>query len=262
VALAELGRAVHWSGAHLQRVFTRLVGVSPRSYGEACRTQLGRRALLASGSVGEAVYDAGYGSVRAFYEETGRRLGMTPSTYAAGGRGATVRIGLVDTVLGRVLVAATESGLCAVRIGHDDEALLASLRAELPRAAFVRADEELGDVLAAVAALARGEKAGVDLPLDVASTAFQARVWDALQSIPTGETRSYAQIAAEIGHPTAVRAVGRACATNPVALVVPCHRVVRSDGSLGGYRWGLEVKSALLASEARGSAPRAPADRA
>ncbi|PWJ53448.1 AraC family transcriptional regulator, regulatory protein of adaptative response / methylated-DNA-[protein]-cysteine methyltransferase [Quadrisphaera granulorum] len=265
--LEELAALTGWSSRQLGRRFTEVLGTTPRAYGEALRTQRLRPALrqgrAAGGTVLDAAFSAGYGSVRAFYEQGAARLGMTPSQYAAGGSGERLLWSAGPAVVGgaeerRVLVVASLNGVVAVRIGDDDDALLAEVAAELPHADLAHEPEVLTDVVAAVAALARGAGGTVDpaapdqaspLPLDVRGTAFQAAVWAALRRIPAGQTRSYAEVAAELGRPTAVRAVARACATNPAALVTPCHRVVRSDGGLGGFRWGLEVKRALLAAE-------------
>ncbi|TNM64410.1 methylated-DNA--[protein]-cysteine S-methyltransferase [Streptomyces sp. NP160] len=260
--LEDLASLTGWSTRQLGRRFAEVLGTTPRAYGEALRTQRLRPALregrAGGGTVLDAAFAAGYGSVRAFYEQGAARLGMTPSQYAAGGSGerllwsaGPVDVGGVE--VRRVLVVASLAGVVAVRIGDDDDALLAEVAAELPLADLDHEPEVLTDVVAAVAALARGAgdapEGAAALPLDVRGTAFQAAVWAALRRIPAGQTRSYAEVAAELGRPTAVRAVARACATNPAALVTPCHRVVRSDGGLGGFRWGLEVKRALLAAE-------------
>jgi AraC family transcriptional regulator, regulatory protein of adaptative response / methylated-DNA-[protein]-cysteine methyltransferase len=265
--LEELAALTGWSTRQLGRRFSEVLGTTPRAYGEALRTQRLRPALREGradgGTVLDAAFAAGYGSVRAFYEQGAARLGMTPSQYAAGGSGERLlwSAGPVDVgdggaaggaVQRRVLVVASLAGVVAVRIGDDDGALLAEVVAELPHARLAHEPDVLTDVVAAVAALARGAAAtdgAPPLPVDVRGTAFQAAVWAALRRIPAGQTRSYAEVAVELGRPTAVRAVARACATNPAALVTPCHRVVRSDGGLGGFRWGLEVKRALLAAE-------------
>ena len=255
VPLAELAANANVSERQLARSFRQVLGVSPREYGEAVRTGNARQLLRDRESVTDAVYDAGYGSSRAFYEETGRRLGMPPREYARGAHGQQLFWSVTSVTIGaheRWLIAvASNNGLCAVRIGPDIDALVAEVTAEFPAAELERDDEQLADIMSALALLARGEPSQRDIPLDVHGTAFQARVWDALVHIPRGETRSYSDVAESIGRPTAVRAVARACATNPVALVVPCHRVVRSDGSLSGYRWGLEIKGSLLVAEGR-----------
>ncbi|WP_336921304.1 methylated-DNA--[protein]-cysteine S-methyltransferase [Aquipuribacter sp. SD81] len=278
VPAADLARAAACSPRQLHRAFAAVLDVGPLQYGRAVRTGRAREVLRAAGSVGDAVWEAGYGSARGFYEEVGRRLGMSPAEYADGGRGRHLQWSWTPTAVGPVLVVVSPDGICAVRIGapatglpgaaEADEAvadgagadeavadLLAEVADELPHAHLDRDDAALVHVLDAVRALAagraadRGDGSGSGLPLDVAGTAFQARVWRALQEIPAGETRTYTEVARSIGSPTSVRAVARACATNPVALVVPCHRVVRSDGSLAGYRWGLAVKQSLLDAE-------------
>ena len=258
VPALDLAAAAHCSPRQLHRAFAAVLQVTPLQYGRAVRTGRARDVLRSAGTVTDAVWEAGYGSARGFYEETGRRLGMSPAEFAAGARGRRLQWSAVDTALGAVLVVVSPDGICAVRIdagavAAHPQAMLAEVRAELPHAELVRDDAGLVHVTAAVEALARGEGRGADLPLDVAGTAFQARVWRALQDIPAGTTSTYTQVAATIGSPTSVRAVARACATNPVALVVPCHRVVRADGSLAGYRWGLAVKQSLL--DAERSAP-------
>lgn len=258
--LAELARALEWSPDHLQRTFRRWVGVSPRQYAQAVRTERVKTALRDGGQVTAAVYGAGYGSTRAFYETASLRLGMDPSTYGAGGTGSEVRYTITPSCVGLVLLAATETGLCAVKVGDGEAALLDDLKRELPRSDMRRADEELADVAATVREITEGHPPGRDLPLDVTGTAFQARVWEALRRIPPGTIRSYTEVAGDIGSPSAVRAVANACGANPVALVVPCHRVVRSNGALGGYRWGIEVKAELLRREAAGTATGTPAE--
>lgn len=255
----DLAAAARCSARQLHRDFAAVLGVSALQYGRAVRTGRAREVLRRAGTVTDAVWEAGYGSARGFYEEAGRRLGMTPAEFASGARGRRLQWTATDTVLGAVLVVVSPDGICAVRIdehasAEQPGAMLAEVEAELPHAELVRDDEALVQVAAAVQALARGERGDVEMPLDVAGTAFQARVWQALREIPAGTTRTYTEVAATIGSPTAVRAVARACATNPAALVVPCHRVVRSDGSLAGYRWGLAVKRSLLERE-RGREP-------
>jgi AraC family transcriptional regulator, regulatory protein of adaptative response / methylated-DNA-[protein]-cysteine methyltransferase len=251
--LEVLSKKVGWSPHHLQRVFRRCVGVTPRQYADAIRLQRVKRSLRDGSGVTAAVYDAGYGSARAFYEKASLRLGMAPSAYAAGGPGSDIGYALSSSNVGLLLVAVTERGLCAVKIGDSATALVDGLCKEFPLSELRRADEDLAGVVASVRALAEGHQVATELPLDVRGTAFQARVWEALRQIPAGSTRSYTEVAASIGLPTAVRAVANACGANPVALVVPCHRVIRTDGSLGGYRWGIEVKAELLRREAAGT---------
>lgn len=249
--LSELSAAVGLSVSHLQRSFRRRFGLSPADY--LAQRKLGSlRASLREGrDVSAALYDAGYGSPSRVYETGAARLGMTPARYRAGGDGEEVRWSLVDTVLGQALVATTQRGICMVELGEDDAALETRLRAEFPRASLQRVDAGRDEFLAprvrAVADALAGNEARV--PLALVGTAFQKRVWDALMKIPRGQTRSYAELAASLGAPRAARAVAKACAHNRVAVVVPCHRVIRGDGSLGGYRWGLDMKRGLLARE-------------
>jgi len=247
--LEDLAKATGYSPFHLQRTFQAMVGISPKQYGDAVKAERLRRGLRAGDGVAGALYGAGYGSPSRVYERSAALLGMTPASYAAGGRGAAIRFALTDGPLGRVLAAATEKGLCMVALADDDGALEAELRRDFPEARVERDDAALEPVIRAVLAhLADG--APIDgLPLDVRATAFQWRVWRALAAIPPGETRTYGDLAAALGNSGAARAVGRACATNPVSLVIPCHRAVGSNGSLTGYRWGVARKRALLARE-------------
>lgn len=246
--LTELGAAVGLSPSHLQRMFKRAVGMSPKQYAVQVRAGHFKTELRRGASVTEAVYDAGYGSSRAAYDRRTDALGMTPGAYARGGAGQHIGYALTDSPLGRLLVAATERGLCAVRFG-EDAPLLAELRAEYPKAELIDDAPGLAPQVAAVLAHLAGRPARLDWPTDAPGTAFEQRVWTAIQSIPPGQTRTYAQLAEMIGQPSAARAVASACAANPVALLVPCHRVVRTGGAPGGYRWGLERKRALLAQE-------------
>jgi AraC family transcriptional regulator, regulatory protein of adaptative response / methylated-DNA-[protein]-cysteine methyltransferase len=247
VPLDSLCGAAACTPRQLQRDFAQVLGISPRQYGQAVRAERTRETLRASASVIDAVYSSGYGSVRAFYEEAAVRLGMTPSEYVAGGVAVPLLWSIVSTDVGEVIAVATPRGLAAVRIGAQDD-LIREVEAEFRPAALVRDDAAMSDVMAALRELAVGHPAP-ELPVDVQGTAFQARVWSALRMIPAGETRSYTEVAESLGSPTSVRAVARACATNRVALAIPCHRVVRSDGNLAGYRWGLEVKERLIAAE-------------
>jgi len=249
VTLQQLGRVAGLSPFHLQRTFQRIVGLTPKAYAAARRTESFKRTLRKGSDVTSAIYEAGYGSSSRAYEKSGERLGMTPSEYRRGGKGMRIRYATVSSPLGRLLVGATERGVCSVALGDDDAALAMSLRREYPHAQLERAGDGLGDLIEAVVERLEGSRTGAQVPLDVTATAFQWRVWRALQTIPHGTTRSYAQIAASIGKPGAVRAVARACASNRVALIIPCHRVVRSDGDLGGYRWGVERKAELLQRE-------------
>ncbi|MFZ5826375.1 MAG: bifunctional DNA-binding transcriptional regulator/O6-methylguanine-DNA methyltransferase Ada [Bacillota bacterium] len=248
-SLAELGTAVGLSPFHLQRLFKRATGLSPREYANHCRLERLKVGLKQGATVTEALYEAGYGSSRALYDQAQTHLGMTPSAYRRGGAGERIAYACAETPLGWVLVAATGRGLCALRFGEAEGALVAELAAEFPRAALVPGASELAPYVEAVKAYLSGGRTSLDLPLDVKATAFQQQVWGALRSIPYGEVRSYREVAAMIGQPAAVRAVARACATNPVALAVPCHRVVRANGDLSGYRWGVERKQRLLERE-------------
>lgn len=252
--LSELGRRVGVSPSHLQRQFKRLVGVSPRAYLSALRLERAKGRLRAGSPVTAAAFDAGFGSTRAFYESAGDRLGMTPSTYRNGGAAETVFYAMVTTSLGPLLVARTQRGVCAIRFEAGD-APEEDLAREFPAATIRRDEGSLGAVAEAVVQAIDG-RGDVDLPLDVRGTAFQLRVWEALRAIPRGETRAYAEVARAIGRPTAVRAVAGACAANPVAVLVPCHRVVGSDGRLTGYRWGTDRKQALLEAEGAQVPPR------
>ncbi len=247
---SRLAARVGWSKRHLQRRFADTVGVSMPAYRRAMQAERVRAALRSGATVTDAVFDAGYGSARAFYEHGAPRLGMNPAEYAASGRGHHIRYTVVDSVLGWILVAATDLGICAVRIGTDPDKLIGELAGEFSGARLDRADRELADIGAAVRALSEGV-GDPDLPIDVRGTAFQVQVWEALRRIPAGTTVSYRELAAVIGRPTAARAVASACAANPAALVVPCHRVVQADGSIGGYRWGRDTKVSLLAAERR-----------
>lgn len=249
-SLAALGEAVGMSPQHLQRVFSRATGLSPKQYAAGQRAERLKAALRQGASVTTALYDAGYGSTRALYDKAHLHLGMSPGAYRRGGEGVAITYAFADTPLGRMMLAATGAGICALRFG-DEEALRAELRAEFPRATLREEPDGLQEYLGAVGAYLAGANRSLDLPLDVAATEFQQRVWRALRAIPYGETRSYKDVAGMIGDPKAVRAVARACATNPVALVVPCHRVVRSGGELSGYRWGVERKRRLLEGERR-----------
>ena len=252
VTLDRLGRAVGLSPWHLQRTFKRITGVTPRAYAGAQRMERMKARLKQGDSVTRATYEAGYSSPSRAYDGTRAHLGMTPGAYRRGGRGIRIRFTTVSTALGQVLVAATDRGVCAVTLGDEAAALEAALRREYPEATVERSDEELHGWAGSVVARMAGDEAE-RVPIDVAGTAFQRRVWEALQRIPRGSTRSYSEIARELGQPSAARAVARACAGNRLAVVIPCHRVVREDGGLGGYRWGVDRKRELLAREA---APR------
>jgi AraC family transcriptional regulator of adaptative response/methylated-DNA-[protein]-cysteine methyltransferase len=249
--LAELGRRSGLSPYHLQRTFKRIVGVTPREYADARRSERVRGRLRRGEEVLAATYGSGYGSSSRLYEQAPQQLGMTPGRFRSGGRGERLRWAVVRSPLGRLLVAATERGLCRVALGPTVRELEDLLRRELPEAERVRDERALREWIEPLLSYLEGDLPLPDLPLDVQATAFQRRVWQALRAIPEGERLSYEEIARRIGRPRAVRAVGGACAANPVALVVPCHRAVRKDGSEGGYRWGRERKRALLDLERR-----------
>jgi AraC family transcriptional regulator of adaptative response/methylated-DNA-[protein]-cysteine methyltransferase len=252
VTLSGLARAIGGSPYHLLRTFQRVLGVSPREYADACRLGCLKAALRNGEGVASATYMAGYGSGSRVYERAPASLGMTPAAYAGGGAGADVRYALVASPLGRLLVAATPRGVCAVKIGDTDRALELDLRAEYPAARIAKDDGQLEAWTRTILGSFRPGAPDPRLPLAVRATAFQRRVWRELQRIPRGTTRSYSDVARRIGRPGAARAVARACATNPVAVVVPCHRVVREDGALGGYHWGVERKRSLLENERAG----------
>jgi len=245
LTLADLGEAIGLSPAHLQRLFKRVTGISPRQYADACRLGVLKQRLRQRPTVLTALFEAGYGSTSRLYERAAAQLGMTPATYKRGGKNMQIRFCLADCLLGRLLLGVTDRGICAVYLGSTDLPLEESLRQEYPAARIERSEGEVPGLVQILEHLA-GSRPHLDLPLDVQATAFQWRVWQELCKIPYGQTRTYRQIAEALGEPQSVRAVGRACATNPVSVVIPCHRAVRADGGLGGYRWGLERKQALL----------------
>ncbi len=250
IPLQELADAVGMSAAHLQRLFTSIVGTSPSGYLRSRRAEEFRRALKETQTVSAATFGAGYAASSRAYADATRYLGMTPSVYRRGGEGVTIRWAAADTPLGRLVIGATEVGLCWVSLAASDDTLVSELRDEFPRASIIVGhDETLDAMLQAVVARLQGERSAPDVAIDMQVTAFQQRVLDALIAIPFGETRSYAQIAAAIGKPGAARAVANVCATNRVAVVIPCHRVIHSDGSMSGYRWGNPIKKALLQAE-------------
>lgn len=249
-SLATLAARLGGSPYHLQRNFKRLVGVTPREYADAVRLRKVKRGLRQGDAVTGAMFDAGYGSSSRFYERAVPKLGMLPSTYRRGGAGMNIQYTIVDSSLGRLLVASTSRGVCAISMGSSDAELERALTREYPAATIEGNDRALGKWAKTILGHLAGRRPRLDLPLDVQATAFQWQVWQALDAIPYGETRTYGAIAAAIGHPRAMRAVARACATNPVALAIPCHRVVAADGTTGGYRWGATRKKKLLSSEA------------
>jgi len=249
LSLADLSQKLKISPTHLQRTFKQTLGVSPRQYADALRLKKCKSQLKTGAPVVAAIYDAGYGSSRALYERAPSQLGMTPATYRKGGAGLLIYFDTAPCSLGFLLVAATEKGICAVTLGDEAEKLEANLKSEFFASEIERDSSQLQRNIKAVLELLDDRKSHFDFSLDVRATAFQWRVWQELQKIESGQTRSYSQIAAQIGQPTATRAVARACATNSVALLIPCHRVVREGGALSGYRWGLERKAELLKRE-------------
>jgi AraC family transcriptional regulator of adaptative response/methylated-DNA-[protein]-cysteine methyltransferase len=247
--LETLGRALGMSPFYLQRSFKALTGITPRAYADSRRLNSLKAGLREGHSVTRSLYDAGYGSSSRLYEKSAAQLGMTPARYRKQGEGVVIHYAVASTRIGEMLLAATEQGICSIQFGESAAALEQQLRGEYPKAEISRTDGKLSDQVKALRAIIDG-KSTAALPLDIQATTFQRRVWQELQSIPRGATKSYSKIAADIGHPKAARAVARACASNPVAVAIPCHRVVREDGSLGGYRWGVERKRKLLALEA------------
>jgi len=250
LTLEALGKEVSVSPYHLQRVFKRIMGITPRQYAQAYRLGQLKQQLKEGETVTTALYNTGYGSSSRLYEQAPAQLGMTPAAYRQGGKSMHIGYAIVDCPLGRLLIAATEKGICAVSLGDSDAVLETALHSEYPAAEIQRDGVELSQWVSTLLNHLNGQQPQLDLPIDVQATAFQWRVWQALRAIPYGSTRSYGQVAQALGDPKATRAVARACASNPVAIVVPCHRVVREDGKLGGYRWGLERKQRLLAQEA------------
>jgi AraC family transcriptional regulator, regulatory protein of adaptative response / methylated-DNA-[protein]-cysteine methyltransferase len=251
LTLAQLSAAVHVSPFHLQRLFSRVVGVSPRQYQAARRADALRAALQRGDDVTRATHDAGFGSVSRMYDAAPAELGMAPSVYRRKGAGLVVHFATAQTPIGIVLVAATAKGICKIAFGDDPAALEADLGLELSEAQRIEDKTRLAPFIAQIDAYLRGSRERFDLPLDISATGFQQRVWDALRQIPYGQTRSYSEIAETLGSPRAVRAVANACASNPVALAIPCHRVVQKSGAMAGYRWGVARKVALLSAEKR-----------
>ena len=249
ITLLHLGKIFRQSSFHLQRRFKAALGISPREYADSCRLRLLKRNLQAGDNVTRAMHDAGYGSSSRLYEKTAAQMGMTPDKYRRGAIAAAIRYTCADSPLGRMLIAATERGICSIQFAHSDGELIEGLKREFPFAARKPDEGGLQTWVEALLAQMSGTELNAALPLDIRATAFQRRVWMYLQSIPFGSTSSYGKVAKAIGQPTASRAVARACATNPVAVAIPCHRVVREDGKLSGYRWGIERKKALLEME-------------
>ena len=260
-SLAVLSRRANLSPFHLQRRFKAAIGVTPRQYAEACRLRLLKRRLRAGDQVTGAIYEAGFGSISRVYERVASRMGMTPGQYRAGGAGVEISYATAETPLGLLMMAATDRGLCFVQLGESEEPMRECLQAEYSAASLSAmppaAEEPFRQWMQALCDYLRDGRTALDLPTDVRGTAFQVIVWDYLRTIPCGELRTYKEVAAAVGRPRAVRAVANACAANPLSLVTPCHRVIRGDGGLGGYRWGIERKRALLEREhaARSESP-------
>ncbi|MGA7792774.1 MAG: bifunctional DNA-binding transcriptional regulator/O6-methylguanine-DNA methyltransferase Ada [Candidatus Acidiferrales bacterium] len=251
LSLRNLAERTGLSAAHLQRTFRQAMGITPRQYADALRVARLKSELRKGNDVTTSLHEVSYGSASRLYEKSDAQLGMTPATYRRGGRGMNISYTIAPCSLGRVLVAATERGISAVYLGERDSDLAAALRKEYPHAEIRCGSGEHSKWVRAIVRHLAGSNPQLDLPTDVVATAFQRRVWEALRAIPLGETRTYSEVARSIGQPSAVRAVAHACATNPAAIVVPCHRVVRTDGTLGGYRWGLERKRSLIEQERR-----------
>jgi AraC family transcriptional regulator, regulatory protein of adaptative response / methylated-DNA-[protein]-cysteine methyltransferase len=248
-SLDDLAQDAQWSPFHLHRVFKRITGLTPKAYAAAHRSRRVQTALAGSGTVTEAIYDAGYPSGGRFYADAPNVLGMTPTRWRAGGADTELRFAVGQCSLGAILVARSDVGLCAILLGDDADALTRELQDRFPRARLIGGDAGFEQWVARVVGFVEAPAIGLDLPLDIRGTAFQQRVWQALQAVPPGETVSYAEIARRIGAPAATRAVAQACGANALAVAIPCHRVVRRDGALSGYRWGVERKRALLARE-------------
>ncbi|MDR3388329.1 MAG: bifunctional DNA-binding transcriptional regulator/O6-methylguanine-DNA methyltransferase Ada [Rudaea sp.] len=252
-SLESLAADAGMSPFHFHRVFKAIAGVTPKQYANAHRSERVRRQLRRAGTVTEAIYAAGYNSNARFYEKSAEVLGMTASDYRAGGVNRRIRFAIGECSLGSILVAQSDLGVCAIALGDEPDALARDLQDRFPNAELIGGDAKFEQLVAHVVGFVETPAAGLDLPLDVRGTAFQQRVWQALREIPAGMTASYADIAGRIGAPRAVRAVAAACAANALAVAIPCHRVIRQDGALSGYRWGAERKRALLAREKRQS---------
>lgn len=248
-SLDALAEAAGLSRFHFHRLFKHVTGLTPKAYANAHRTQRVQRELAKGGRVTDAIYAAGYNSNGPFYASATRNLGMRPSEYRSSGRGTAIRFAVAQCSLGALLVAASDKGVCSILLGDDPDALVRDLQDRFRNAELIGGDREFERWVAKVVGLIEAPRVGLDLPLDLRGTAFQQRVWEALRKIPAGETVSYAELARRIGVPTATRAVAQACGANPLAVAIPCHRVVCTDGSLSGYRWGVDRKRALLARE-------------
>ena len=249
--LSELSSQVEMSPSYLQRIFKQIIGVSPFQYADALRSQRLKQRLQSGEEIAHAVYDTRYGSSSQLYEKAPKQLGMTPKTYQQAGKTISIVYAIAPCPLGYLLVATTEKGICAVKLGDEADKLEHILNQEFHQAHIIRDDHTHKEWIQAILDFIAGGETHLDLPLDVRGTAFQKQVWEALQKIPYGETRTYTDIACNIAKPQAVRAVGNACGANPIALIVPCHRVLRNDGSLGGYHWGIERKQKLLTQESK-----------
>ena len=248
--LDAMARAAGMSRFHFHRVFKAATGCTPRAYATACRADRTREVLRTSRTVTDAIYGAGFNSSGRFYAESPEMLGMAPATFRRGGAGETIRFAVGECSLGSILVAATAQGVCAILLGDDPAALARDLEDRFPQAEVIGGDGEFESMVAQVVGFVEAPASDLDLPLDIRGTTFQRRIWQALRDIPAGATASYRAIADRVGSPKAARAVARACASNPLAIAIPCHRVIRNDGTLGGYRWGVERKRVLLAREA------------
>jgi AraC family transcriptional regulator of adaptative response/methylated-DNA-[protein]-cysteine methyltransferase len=249
--LSELAAAADMSPFHFHRVFKKITGVTPKEYATARRSERIRDGLPRSATVTAAIYDAGFNSNGRFYATSSAMLGMAPKTFRTGGTGEIIRFAIGQCSLGAILVASSEKGVCCITLGDDPEFLLADLQNRFRKAELIGGDGNFEQIVAKVVGFVESPGIGLDLPLDVRGTAFQQRVWQALREIPVGSTVNYAEIAAKIGSPKSVRAVAGACGANSIAVAIPCHRVVRTDGNLSGYRWGVERKKSLLQREGR-----------
>ena len=249
-SLKDLAARAGMSPFHFHRVFKTVTGVTPKAYAAQMQARRAAEGLRTAETVTEAIYDAGFNSSSRFYETSAARLGMTPTALRRGGAGAVIRFAVGETSLGAVLVAATDKGVCAIMLGDDPDRLARELQDRFPRAELVGGDAGFERMVAEAVGLVEAPGRGLNLPLDIRGTAFQERVWQALRAIPPGKTATYAEIARAVGRPKAARAVAQACAANPLAIAIPCHRVVRTDGDLSGYRWGVERKRELLEREA------------
>jgi AraC family transcriptional regulator, regulatory protein of adaptative response / methylated-DNA-[protein]-cysteine methyltransferase len=247
--LDDLAESVGMSSYHFHRVFKAHAGLTPRKYASAHRSRRVRNELTQCGTVTEAIYGAGFNSNSRFYESSSEVLGMTPSTFRAGGSGISIRFAVGESWLGPILVAASDKGICAILLGDDPDALAREFQDSFPNAEIIGGDAGFERLVATVVGVVENPSSGLDLPLDIRGTAFQQRVWEALRGIPAGSTANYAEIAEHIGEPQAARAVAHACGANNLAVAIPCHRVIRSDGELSGYRWGVERKDRLLRRE-------------